>query len=131
MKTLPIPPILFSFRLSNSSLSAWIWMLHTPVTSLLTSQATARPSWSIMLFGLWPFPSPLQLPVCMKRKKCLGFHCRECLVCRKKYIFFYILLKRIQDHVATLIIISIALLSLTSTSSMSLMYLLSNLENKV
>ncbi|KAK3795697.1 hypothetical protein RRG08_021993 [Elysia crispata] len=37
-------------------------MLHTPVTSLITSQATARPLWSIMLFGLWPLPSPLQLP---------------------------------------------------------------------
>ncbi|KAK3774847.1 hypothetical protein RRG08_004241 [Elysia crispata] len=37
-------------------------MLHTPVTSLITSQATARPMWSIMLFGLWPLPSPLQLP---------------------------------------------------------------------
>ncbi|KAK3798733.1 hypothetical protein RRG08_048248 [Elysia crispata] len=37
-------------------------MLHTPVTSLITSQATARPLWSIMLFGLWPLTSPLQLP---------------------------------------------------------------------
>ncbi|KAK3773816.1 hypothetical protein RRG08_009764 [Elysia crispata] len=37
-------------------------MLHTPFTSLITSQATARPLWSIMFFGLWPLPSPLQLP---------------------------------------------------------------------
>ena len=37
-------------------------MLHTLVTSLITSQATARPLWSIMLFGLWPLPFPLQLP---------------------------------------------------------------------
>ena len=38
------------------------WMLHTPVTSLITSQATARPLWSIMLFEQCPLPSPLQLP---------------------------------------------------------------------
>ncbi|KAK3726246.1 hypothetical protein RRG08_008627 [Elysia crispata] len=38
------------------------WMLHAPVTSLITSQATARPLWSIMFFGFWPLPSPLQLP---------------------------------------------------------------------
>ncbi|KAK3735629.1 hypothetical protein RRG08_027925 [Elysia crispata] len=36
-------------------------MLHTPVTSLITSQATARPLWSIILFGLWPLLSPLQV----------------------------------------------------------------------
>ncbi|KAK3776982.1 hypothetical protein RRG08_004670 [Elysia crispata] len=29
-------------------------MHHTPDTSLITSQATARLLWSIILFGLWP-----------------------------------------------------------------------------
>ena len=48
-------------------------MLHTPVTSLITSQATARPLWSVMLFGLWPLPSPLQLPSKYEEEKVLRF----------------------------------------------------------
>ncbi|KAK3795587.1 hypothetical protein RRG08_027628 [Elysia crispata] len=36
-------------------------MLHTPVTSFITSLATARPLWFIMLFGLWPLLFPLQV----------------------------------------------------------------------
>ena len=67
-------------------------MLHTPVTSLITSQAIARPLWSIMLLGLRSLPSHCSCQVCVKRKKCLGFHCRECLACRKNihlYFFFF------------------------------------------
>ena len=48
-------------------------MLHTPVTSFITSQATARLLWSIMLFGLWPLPSPLQLPNMYEEEKVLRF----------------------------------------------------------
>ena len=48
-------------------------MLHTPVASLITSQATARPLWSTMLFGLWPLPSPLQLPSMCEEEKVLRF----------------------------------------------------------
>ena len=48
-------------------------MLHTPVTSLITSQATARPLWSIMFFGFWPLPSPLQLPSKCEEEKVLRF----------------------------------------------------------
>ena len=48
-------------------------MLHTPVTSLITSQATARPLWSTMLFGLWPLPSPLQLPSMWEEEQVLRF----------------------------------------------------------
>ena len=48
-------------------------MLHTPVTSLITSQATARPLWSIMFFGFWPLPSPLQLPSKCEEGKGLRF----------------------------------------------------------
>ncbi|KAK3796588.1 hypothetical protein RRG08_057838 [Elysia crispata] len=46
-------------------------MLHTPVTSLIATQATARLLWSIMLFGLWPLPSPLQLPSMYEEEKVL------------------------------------------------------------
>ena len=48
-------------------------MLHTPVTSLITSQATARPLGSIMFFGFWPLPSPLQLPSKCEEEKVLRF----------------------------------------------------------
>ena len=48
-------------------------MLPTPVTSLITSQATARPLWSIMFFGFWPLPSPLQLPSKCEEEKVLRF----------------------------------------------------------
>ncbi|KAK3785279.1 hypothetical protein RRG08_028582 [Elysia crispata] len=48
-------------------------MLHTPVTSLITSQATARPLWSIMLFG-----SGLCLPHC----RCQWTCSRPCHVSR-------------------------------------------------
>ena len=49
------------------------WMLHAPVTSLITSQATARPLWSIRFFGFWPLPSPLQLPSKCKEVKVIRF----------------------------------------------------------
>ena len=78
-------------------------MLHTPVTSLITSQATARLLWSIMLFELWPLSSPLQLPSMCEEGKVLGFHCRECLACRKNiHLYFFFVHKRIEDCVATL-----------------------------
>ncbi|KAK3803190.1 hypothetical protein RRG08_024103 [Elysia crispata] len=48
-------------------------MLHTPVASLITSQATARLLWSIMLFELWPLSSPLQLPSMCEEEKVLRF----------------------------------------------------------
>ena len=48
-------------------------MLHTLVTSLITSQATVRPLWFIMLFGLWPLPSPWQLPSMCEEEKVLRF----------------------------------------------------------
>ncbi|KAK3764024.1 hypothetical protein RRG08_004388 [Elysia crispata] len=37
-------------------------MLNTPGTSLITSQGTTRPPWSMMLSGLWPLPSSVHLP---------------------------------------------------------------------
>ena len=48
-------------------------MLDTPVTSFITSQATARPLWSIMLFRLWPLLSPLQVSSEYEEDKVLRF----------------------------------------------------------
>ena len=67
-------------------------MLHTPVTSLITSQATARPMWSIMLFGLWPLPSPLQLPSMYEEEKVLRFPLQRMFGLLEKihlYFFFF------------------------------------------
>ena len=64
-------------------------MLHTPVTSLITSQTPARPL--CLDYGLCLLHCRCQVSV--KRKKCLGFHYRECLASRKKIhlnFFFYV-----------------------------------------
>ena len=79
-----------------------------------------KASGSIMLFGLWPLPSTLQLPSMYEEEKVHRFPLQKMFgLYEKKKLYFYFLLKRMQDHVATLIIISIALSSLTSISSMS------------
>ena len=85
-------------------------MLHTPVTSFITSLATARPLWFIMLFGLWPLLFPLQVSSKYEEDKVLSFSLQRMFgLEEKKYIFIFFLLKRIQDPVATVLIISIAL----------------------
>ena len=63
----------FSLQTAQQYTERLYRMLHTPVTSLITSQATARPLWSIMLFGLWPLPSSLQLPSMCEEEKVLMF----------------------------------------------------------
>ena len=70
-------------------------MLNTLDTSLIISQGTLRPLWPMMLSELWPLPSQMQLPSMYEEEKVLRF------------------LLRIQDHVATLMIIRIALSSPT------------------
>ncbi|KAK3803053.1 hypothetical protein RRG08_027976 [Elysia crispata] len=39
---------------------------NTPDTNLITSQATLRPLWPVMLSGFWPLPFTMQLPSMMK-----------------------------------------------------------------
>ena len=70
-------------------------MLNTLDTSLIISQGTLRPLWPMMLSGLWPLPSQMQLPSMYEEEKVLRF------------------LLRIQDHVLTLMIIRISLSSNT------------------
>ena len=85
-------------------------MLHTPVTSFITSQATARPLWFIMLFGLWPLLFPLQVSSKYEEDKVLSFSLQRMFGLEEKNTsLFFFLLKRIQDPVATVLIISIAL----------------------
>ena len=92
-------------------------MLSTPDISLITSQGTPRSPWPKMLSGLWLLPSTVYLPSLYEEEKNLDFQCREASLVKKKCIFIF-LYKRIQDYFATLMIISIALSSTASNSSM-------------
>ena len=93
-------------------------MLSTLDTSLITSQGTPRPPWPKMLSGLWLLPSTVYLPSMYEEEKYLGFQYRESMSCQKK-VYKIFLYKRIQDYFTTLMIISIALSSTASNSSMS------------
>ena len=93
-------------------------MLSTPDISLITSQGTPRPPWPKMLSGLWLLPPTVYLPSMYEEEKYLGFQCRESISCKKKKCIFIFLYKRIQDYFATFMIISIALSSTASNSSM-------------
>ena len=93
-------------------------MLSMPGTSLITSQGTPRPPGPRCCLGYGRCLLQFICQVCMKRKRYLGFQCRESIAFKKKCIFIF-LYKRIQDYFATLMIISIALSSTASNSSMS------------
>ena len=86
--THPIPPILFSFRLPSSSLSAWMRCSTrlTPVSSY------HRLTWGPVAYDviwLWPLPSQMQLPSMYEEEKELRFSLQKMVASTKKYIFIY------------------------------------------
>ena len=109
----------FSLQTAQQFTESLDRMLSTPDTSLITSQGTPRPPWPKMVSELWLLPSTVYLPSMYEEEKVLRFSMqRKHRFFKKKgiFIFFY---KRIQDYFATLMIISIALSSTASNSSMS------------